>query len=167
MPNESVAPEITEPMVPDTDVPAAAQLYVDAKLLPWEAAMLHVMKAPAPQSVKSRALFALLPQLPEEALVTASEQAANWLRDTDYAAVAAPIVASPATHGSVLTTLFADLMERPDPIALPTLLQIARTPGHPMAESAQDNLSFLLDRNLGTDWAAWDQAIRQRLGGGK
>lgn len=129
--------------------------------------MLQIMKAPASHAVKSRALFALLPQLPEEALGTATEQAAYWLRDADYANLAGPVVANPSTHGTVLTTLFADLMERPDAIALPTLLQIARSPGHPFAESARDNLSLLLDQNLGSDWGAWDQVIRQRIRGGQ
>lgn len=151
------------PVAVGTPASPTSTLALQTGVLPWEAALLQIMKAPASHEEKSRALFALLPRMPEEALGTASEQAANWLRDRDYAAFATPLITDPHTHGSILSPLFADLMQRPDSIALPTLLQIARIPGHPFATPARDNLELLLGQHLGTDWTAWEKAVSTRL----
>jgi hypothetical protein len=59
--------------------------------------------------------------------------------------------------------LFADLMERPDPIALPTLLTIARTPGHPFASAAHTNLELLIGNDFANDWVQWESEVQRRL----
>ena len=64
---------------------------------------------------------------------------------------------NPQTHGMVLSVLFDDLLERPDEITLPVLLTIARTPTHPLAPEARDNLELLLGTNFGADWMKWTQ----------
>ncbi len=112
---------------------------------------------------RAREILTLLPRLPEEALPTAAEQAVEHLPDADYAATALPVIIDPHTHGSVLSTLFADLMERPDAITLPALLAIAQNPAHPFAPAALDNLRLLLRTNHGTDWVQWHQAVEDTL----
>ena len=112
---------------------------------------------------KARAIFALLPSLPESALASAAEQAVEKLPDADYPATALPVVTNPETHGQVLSVLFADLLERPDAITLPALLTIAKNPDHPFAPSALDDLRLLLNADYGSDWSRWDAAIRQKL----
>jgi hypothetical protein len=69
---------------------------------------------------------------------------------------------NPGTYGLALAAMWSDLMERPDDIALPTLLTIARNPAHPFAKNATENLEWLLGQNFGTDWQRWDAAIRER-----
>jgi hypothetical protein len=166
-------PEPTEPKsVWNTPLPAplagpAQPLRLQPKdvgALPYESAMLAIMRAPGPDSDKAAALFGLLPHVPEEVLANTTEQALNWLSNRNYAAIANPIITNPKTHGQVLGPMFADLMQRPEAVALPTLLQIAETPDHPFAPSAHDNLSLLVGRDLGSDWPAWQSAIVQRVG---
>jgi hypothetical protein len=82
------------------------------------------------------------------------------LPDRDYATVAAPVVTNPKTHAQALAVLFADLNERPDAIALPALLSIARQPEHPFSEPALDNLRFILRADHGRDWPKWEAAVR-------
>ena len=113
---------------------------------------------------KARALFALLDRLPEEALAATAEQAVAQLPDKDYATTALPLVTDAKTHGQVLTVLFADLMERPDAIALPALLTIARNEAHPYSPPALDNLRLLLRADHATDWAKWESAVREATG---
>jgi hypothetical protein len=74
----------------------------------------------------------MLPTLPAEALQRGTELAMQFLRDKDYALVR-PRLLDPQTHGMIASVLFADLLERPDEIALPALLAIARIPSHPYA----------------------------------
>jgi hypothetical protein len=142
---------------------ATEPLKLDVGALPYESAMLSIMRAPVPESVKAQALFDLLPQVPEESMAHTAEEAAKWLRDRDYARIARPWIVNAKTHGAVLGALFADLMERPDAVALPTLVEIAKNPEHPFAPSAHDNLTLLVGHDFGVDWPAWDQAVLQKL----
>lgn len=142
---------------------ATQPLKLDLGALPYESAMLAIMRAPVSDGVKAQALFDLLPQVPEETLANTAEQAAIWLRDRDYARIGRPWIVNSKTHGAVLGALFADLMQRPDAVALPTLVEIAKEPEHPLAPSARDNLTLLVGRDYGVDWPAWDKAVLQRL----
>lgn len=112
---------------------------------------------------KARAIFALLPTLPESALAPATEQAIEKLPDADYPTIVLPVITNPETHGQILSVLFADLLERPDPITLPALLTIAKTPNHPFAPSALDDLRLLLNADHETDWPRWEAAIQKKL----
>ena len=77
--------------------------------------------------------------------------------------MALPLLANPQTHGSVKNVLFADLIERPDAITLPALLRIARTPNHPYAKFAHDNLDLLVGEDFGADWPKWEAAVQKTL----
>ncbi|HEV7405342.1 MAG TPA: hypothetical protein VGO11_20530 [Chthoniobacteraceae bacterium] len=142
---------------------ATQPLKLDAGPLPYESTVGSIMAAPVPDGVKAQALFNLLPQVPEESLANTAEQAAALLRDRDYARIARPWILSPKTHGAVLGALFADLMQRPDAVALPTLVEIAKTPDHPFAPSAHENLTLLVGQDHGVDWPAWDKAVLEKL----
>jgi hypothetical protein len=91
------------------------------------------------------------------------QQAVEHLPDSDYTTIALPVLTDPKTHGQVLSVLFADLSERPDAIALPALLTIARNPAHPFSSAALDDLRLLLRANFSTDWPRWEQAVQQAL----
>ena len=67
------------------------------------------------------------------------------------------------THGQVLSVLFADLLERPDDVALPALLALAEQPRNPWAPSALDDLRLLLGADYGRVWPRWEEAVRARL----
>ena len=131
--------------------------------LPWERQIDAVLTSSAlSESAKAQRLFAILPSLPEEALDRAARQAIERLSDRDYS-VASRRLTDPATHGQVSSVLFEDLLQRPDAVALPTLLRVARAADHPFTEPARENLELLLGKNFGTDWAAWEAEIRRAL----
>jgi hypothetical protein len=111
---------------------------------------------------KARRLLSLLPSLPEEALETATQSAVRCLRDSEYQP-ARVLLLNPKSHGRVLSVLFADLLERRDAVVLPALISIARTPGHPMGKAARDNLEFLVGKDLGGNWAQWEQAAERLI----
>ena len=148
---------------PDEAPQRPAPLELSSSPLAWEQQIAAAAARGRDARSRAREIFTLLPRLPEEALPTAAEQAVEHLPDADYAATALPVIIDPHTHGVVLSTLFADLMERPDAIALPALLVIAQNPAHPFAPAALDNLRLLLRTNHGTNWVRWHQAVEDTL----
>lgn len=115
----------------------------------------------------ARAIFAVIQTLPPEVLASAAGQAVEQLPDADYAPIALPVLANPQTHGQVLSVMFADLLERPETIALPALLTIAKNSDHSFAPAALDDLRLLLKADYGGDWPRWDAAIREKLAAGR
>ena len=169
----SPAPDSPEPQIaaispkPDDSAPQTAPaLPLDMAPPAWELQLTEKLSRLKPAE-RARAIFALLPSLPESALATAAEQAVEKLPDADYPATALPVVTNSETHGQVLSVLFADLLERPDAITLPALLTIAKNPDHPFAPSALDDLRLLLSADHGSDWSRWDAAIRAKLAPGR
>ncbi|MEI6714589.1 MAG: hypothetical protein WCO60_12605 [Verrucomicrobiota bacterium] len=141
----------------------APEISLRQGILDWETQLAELGKsAPDPLS-HARAVFALIPKLPDEALETAAERALAQLSSSDFRSVAAPVLLNASTHGRVLSVLFADLMERPPSTSLPLLLELAQHTQHAFAPFALDNLRLLLSENFGADWNQWDVAIRDRL----
>jgi hypothetical protein len=143
--------------------PGPPSLSSAPALLPWESQVMQVLNTPSGPSGKARQLFALLRTLPPEALTTTTERAVEWVQNSDYQSTAGPVIVDPHTHGAVLSVLFSDLMDRPDQVSLPTLLDIARTPDHPFAPFARDNLAQALGQDFQSNWGQWSAAIHQRL----
>ena len=131
--------------------------------LPWEARVRSVIEAEGVSAAqRAEALLRLMPSLPVEGRQTATEEAVKILPSRDYRP-ARDALTNPGTYGPALNVLFADLMDRPPEITLPTLLQIARIAQHPFAPSARENLQLLLGQDYGADWNRWDAAIRAAL----
>jgi len=84
------------------------------------------------------------------------------LPDQEYSH-ARNILVNPGTFGLALRVMWGDLMERPEQLSLPILLQIARNPQHPFAPQARENLDLLVGADFGEDWPRWDAAIREKL----
>lgn len=158
--------DLTAPVEPNvfTDpAPAfAPEFDLSDESLPWERRIEAITGAAGvSDGMKARLLLEMLPSLPEEALDVASREAVERLPDQDYL-IAQIRLTHPQTHGMVMSVLFADLLERPDAIALPALLVLARMPTHPLAAEARANLELLTAQDFGRDWARWEGEV-QRL----
>ena len=165
VPDEPGSP-LPEPVAEETRL--APKLALARGPLPWEQQIESITGArDLTDPVKARRLLAMIAALPEDAFTAASEAAVKRLPDAEYNSVALPVVTDPQTHGLVASVLFADLMERPDAITLPALLRIARTPNHPYAKFAHDNLDLLVGEDFGADWPKWEAAVQKTLAGEK
>jgi hypothetical protein len=148
-------PEGGEPIIPS--------ILLETGELPWEATIRKTLAdKDAPDAEKGRRLLETIPTMPVEGREVAAEEAIKRIPNAEYRHAQAAL-ANPAMFGTSVSVLFADLMNRPDEIRLPTLLMIARNPEHPYAPNARDNLNLLIGKDLGTDWTGWDAAIRQHL----
>lgn len=165
----SSPPETLEPLVSgvnEREDPSAArppQLVVTSGVLLWEKQIADVANAQRSPADKARAIFAMLPTLPAEALETATRESIERVSNVNYAAVALPILINPQTNGRVLSVLFEDLLDRPQAIALPALLDVAQNEKHPFAQPAKEDLELLLQTNHGRDWSKWLAAIQQQV----
>lgn len=158
----------TPPIIdPETDKPLIPPLPLQTGELAWEARIRSILSSEKSTDVeKAIALFQLLPGIAPEGAETCAEEAVKRLPNSEYRH-AQTAVSNPGTYGLALGVLFADLMERPDDLRLPTLVTIARNSTHPYAGPAHDNLELLLGQDFGEDWVRWDAAVREKLSAAK
>lgn len=142
----------------------APEFQLGDEALAWER-RIDVITAAAglTDAVKARLLLEMLPGLPEEALDAATREAMERLPDRDHG-IAQTRLLDPQTHGMVLSVLFADLLERPDVVALPALLTLAKVPAHPFAHEARVNLELLTSQHFGRNWSQWEAEVQRRIG---
>ena len=159
--SESPGPQFYHTPTTLPESPPAVVLETISPL--WEQQLSTTIAKAPDRTSAARAVFNLLPLLPEEALESATEQALEKLPDSKYKTVALPILLNPQTHGRVLSILFADLMERPDPIALPTLLQLTKDSSHPFSPFAMENLQLLLGEDSEPGWSKWAVEIQKQI----
>jgi hypothetical protein len=137
--------------------PAAAALIQD-----WEQRIDTLLTTPGDEAAKSRELLAMLPNLPEDGQVEAVQHLSNLLADEDFKLLT-PTLTNAAMAEAVLDVLMTDVLNRPNELKLPALLDVARIPNHPKAEEARDILEVYVDENYGEDWRAWKTAVDKWL----
>jgi hypothetical protein len=154
------APGLPATLPPQTAVPTEPSI---PQLTNWEQRIDAVLGSDEiDEARKADALLAMLPTLPEDGQLEAVQHISNLLPDERYPSIA-PILTNALSSEPVLEALLTDLLNRPDALKLPTLLQLARIPDHPKAGEARDVLEVYVEENFGTDWAKWDGAIQKFL----
>jgi len=161
VPAQPAAKPVAQPVVPPAVV--AAVPVPAGGPTNWEQRVDGILGSDQiDETKKAEELLALYPTLPEDGQLEAIQHISNLLPDDRYAAIA-PLLTSAQTSEAVLEVLLTDLLNRPNELKLPTLLQIARTPDHPKAEDARDILEVFVDANHGNDWAQWETAVQKYL----
>lgn len=149
--------------VPTGQVTNAAAL--DAPIpLDWTERVEAVRAIEESDAEKSVRLLALFPTLPPDGQDEIAPELAALTPDSNYSALTG-ILTDIHTPEPVLDVLLTELLDRPERVQLPLLLDVAKTPDHPRANDAIEMLASALGENLGTDWAAWTKKISERLAG--
>jgi len=112
--------------------------------------------------VKAKQLLELLPRIPEAGQAETAQHIANLLADEDYPAFGAWFT-NTNTAVAVQEVVLADLLNRPNAIKLPLLLEAVRTPQHAKATEARELLELYLEKDYGSDWEAWQKALEDWL----
>jgi hypothetical protein len=161
--NPAVNPAPIFPTTAATPNPGALPANGE-KLKPgeWEQRLDDILGANEEEAQKATRLLEMFPFLPEDGAVEVAQHLSNLLTDDRYPALQQTLT-NAATSEAVLDVLMTDVLNRGNSIKLPTLLQVARTPGHPKAEESRDVLEVFVDENYGTDWAKWEKAIQDWL----
>jgi hypothetical protein len=128
----------------------------------WEGKLDDILAAQVTTDVKAQQMLEMFPRLPEAGQVEMATHLCNLVTDENYAQLG-QLLASPQLPQDVLDTLMADVLNRPNGLKLPTLLEVARTADHPKAEDAKEVLRFFLDGDYGDDWTKWQEKVQEWL----
>jgi hypothetical protein len=175
------AAEASESMPPETDLPPAltqpgkrsgsaaqgsgqsASLGQAANVITnWEDKLEETLAAQTTTEAKASQMLAMFPRLPEAGQVEFATHLCNLVTDEDYAPLGR-LLGNPRLPQDVLDTLMADVLNRPNSLKLPTLLEVARTAEHPKASDAKEVLQFFLESDYGDDWPKWQEKVQTWL----
>jgi hypothetical protein len=128
----------------------------------WQDQIGDILASDSEISNKCANLLNLFPHLPEAGQIEAAHHLSNLVDDSDYTSLG-KILTDPTTSTNVDDVLMLDVMNRPNALKLPTLLQIASDPGHPEAADARSKLAMYLEDDYGTDWYLWQNKINEYM----
>ena len=128
----------------------------------WEDRVDVILTTEEPESEKAKKMLKMFPNLPEQGQVEVAQHLSNLVADADYASLSRYLT-DPSLPQSVLDILFGDVLNRPNNLKLPTLLEVARDPDNPNASQAHDILEMFLEEDYGTDWNIWQVKVKQWL----
>ncbi len=120
----------------------------------WEGKVDEILGSAGSDRDKARRMLEMFPQLPADGGEEVARHLSNLVPDQDYGLMRA-YVTNAALPAAVLEVLFGDVLNRPNSLKLPTLLDVARMPQHPEAGEAKDYLQLYLEEDYGSDWDAW------------
>jgi hypothetical protein len=126
----------------------------------WDVKIDEIIGADATEAEIGNRLFELYPSVPIEGKADLALEIAARTGNQDYSKLAG-LMTNSVTPAEVAEVLLNDLLDRPDPIRLPLLLDIARSTTHPKAEDARDLLEALLGENYGENWNQWSAKISE------
>lgn len=126
----------------------------------WEKQLNDVLRDDSEPDgdVKAEKLLALFPTLPEAGQVEVAKHIVNLTSDERYSGIG-QYVTNTALSEDAMEELFADLLNRPNSVKLPKLLEIATNPQHQDAGEAKDALELYLEEDHGDDWRKWEQTL--------
>jgi hypothetical protein len=111
---------------------------------------------------KARQMLEMFPQLPADGQEEVARHLSNLVPDRDYGAMRA-FLTNASLPAAVLDVLLGDVLNRPNSLKLPALLEVARTPEHPKAGEAKDFLELFLEEDYGNDWEKWQAKMDEWL----
>lgn len=145
--------------------PSPVEIPADGVMLKegeWEQKLDDILGGNEDEKEKAEKLLKMFPLLPEDGQVEIAQHLSNLLADDRYPALAQTFTNAAAPE-AVLDVLMADVLNRNNTVKLNTLLDVARTTGHPKAEEALEVLEVFVDENFGSDWSKWQDAIQNWL----
>jgi hypothetical protein len=151
-----VQPAVTSPpvIVQPTNVLAATN--TSGSDTNWEEKIDDIVGSDDPDTNKVQKLFALFPKLPPASQEEVAQHLSNLVDDEDYAPLGEMLKNDKLPEG-VLDELLADVLNRPNNLKLPLLLDIASDSNHAKRDEAKDLLELYLGEDYGTDWNSWGQ----------
>lgn len=160
-PQPLVAQQTTTIVAPQTAVQTDA--VADAATNPpastnWEDTIDAIVGSDDADTNKVKQLFALFPKLPPDGQEEVVQHLSNLVEDQDYAQLGALMTNASLSEG-VLDELLADLLNRPNSVKLPMLLDVAQDPDNAKSSEAKDLLELYLGDDYGTNWSAWQNSM--------
>lgn len=137
--------------------PAPANLITN-----WEDRVDQILEAEGEAEAKAKQMLEMFLLLPEDGQVEVARHLSNLVADEDYAPMR-QLLTDPQLPEAVLDTLMADVLNRPNGLKLPALVEVIRTAQHPKAANAKEVLGFFLETDYGDDWVRWEEKVQEWL----
>ncbi|HVV00947.1 MAG TPA: hypothetical protein VHH88_06265 [Verrucomicrobiae bacterium] len=129
----------------------------------WEDKVDEILVSTDTEDIdKVKQMAAMFPNLSPDAQEEVAHHLSNLTPDEDYTPLA-QFLTNSTLSADVLDVFFEDVLNRPNSIKLPLLLQIAEEPKHPDAAEAKDVLALFLENDYGNDWPTWQTQLQQWL----
>jgi hypothetical protein len=128
----------------------------------WEAPINAILESTEENDAVAMRLSALAPTLPLDGRVEATQHMVNLLGDENYQPALQKLV-SLATPPEVMEVIYSDVLNRPNTVKLPVLVNVLGVPSHPLRAEALDTLQIFVGRDLGNDTQAWSAAVQEFL----
>jgi hypothetical protein len=128
----------------------------------WEERMMEILASNQDDTNKAAQLLELFPRVPEAGQVEVVQTLAPLVADEDYAALA-QMMQNTNLPAPVLDALMVDLLDRPQSIKLPLLVELMRDSDHPKTAEAKDTLRIYFEEDYGTNWGVWHQKVLEWL----
>jgi hypothetical protein len=163
--NLQPAPLSQKPDGPSIEIASAAPVArsMDHGLITnWNEQLDKLLNSPSSNREKIDALLAIFPRLPDDGQTEVAATLSTLLPDAEYGQLGQYLTNS-GTAEPVREVLMSELLNRPDPIRLPWLLEVARSEQGPEAAEARGLLTVLLEEDNGTDWQRWQTEVEQHL----
>jgi len=128
----------------------------------WEDKVDAILGSASSDPDKARQMLEMFPQLPADGQEEVAQHLSNLVPDQDYGLMRAYLT-NASLPEAVLDVLLGDVLNRPNSLKLPALLQVARTPQHPNAAEAKDFLELFLEEDYANDWDKWQAKLEEWL----
>lgn len=127
----------------------------------WEDKLDAILTSEKPDPEKAKEMIEMFPHLSPDAQEEIAHHISNLTPDENYSL--GQFLTNSALPEAVLDVFTEDVLNRPNAIKLPLLLDVARDPQHPKAGEAKDILELFLEEDFGTDWTKWQAKLGQWL----
>ena len=128
----------------------------------WEDKVDDILGSANSDPDKAKQMLEMFPQLPADGQEEVARHLSNLVSDQDYGAMRAYLT-NASLPAAVLDILLGDVLNRPNSLKLPALLDVARTPQHPKAGEAKDYLELFLEEDYANDWDKWQTKMDEWL----
>ena len=150
-PTKSDATPSTTPAVTDTNI-----------IADWEQKIDDALASGKDESETAKTILGMFPKMPPEGQISVAQHIVNLLADEDFGSFAGNLTNS-AVSTDVHEIIFADLLNRPNKIKLPMLLEVARNGKPEQVTEAKDFLEVFVGEDFGTDWNLWQTKVQEWL----
>ena len=150
-------PETSGKKLPETSSSPSIEIISN-----WEDKLEDILGSEVEEPAKARQLLALFPHLPDAGQVEVAQHLSNLVADEDYAPLG-KLLTDRKESEAVLDVLMVDVLNRPNALKLPLLLEVAREQDHAKAAEAKDLLELYLEQDYGSDWNKWQATLEQWL----
>jgi hypothetical protein len=128
----------------------------------WESKVDEILSSDGDAANKAKQMLDVFSRFPESGQVEVVRHLSNLLPDQEYGPMG-QLLLEPELPADVLDALMADVLNRPNSLKLPLLLEVARSGQHPKAGEARETLGLLLEADYEEDWDKWQAAMEKWL----